>query len=106
MISGFAQPFFGPSLNVSAGAGIAAQPAERDGVQGVVSCPVATAVESVTVGLPRRTTCTSTPRLHGGCTRFELRRCLLLRSGGQEVAGSKSCHPDQMVYVGALSCHG
>jgi hypothetical protein len=41
----------------------------------------------------RRTTRTSTTRPHGACTLSDQERCLLLRPGGQRVAGSNPVVP-------------
>src|SRR3989454_10969461 len=46
------ESLLGASLHVGAGAGVVAHAAQHDGVQGVVGCPVAAAVEPVSVGAP------------------------------------------------------
>ena len=53
MISRLLRPWAGPSCHVLAGAGVAADAREGDGVQGGVGLAVATAVESMPAGLAR-----------------------------------------------------
>ena len=52
MISFFGQSFGGAAFDVGAGALVVAHADQHDGVQGVVGCAVAAAVEAVAVGAP------------------------------------------------------
>jgi hypothetical protein len=47
---GLGQAFLGPPFHIGAGAGVVAEPAENDHVEGPVGVAVAAAVESVSVG--------------------------------------------------------
>ncbi len=99
MISGFVRPLGGASVDVAAGAGIAAQSTERDRVEGVARASVAAAVEPVAAGLA------AAGRDRGDTAEVGERGLrthpgAVVPGGGQQLAGDLDPDTDQLEQAG------